>query len=126
MTVMNSLRLTGALAAAMTLAVSSPAWSHHSHAMFDHDKVVTITGTVSDWVFRNPHVFLYIDVKGENGETVNHWIEMSNLTNMVTRGIGKSTFKAGDKVTVNMHPLKDGRPGGSYVTIVAADGKTYE
>ena len=46
---MNSLRLTGALAAAIALAVSSPAWSHHSHAMFDHDKVVTITGTVADW-----------------------------------------------------------------------------
>ena len=57
---------------------------------------------------------------------VNYWIEMSNLPNMIRRGIGQATFKPGDKVTVNLHPLKDGRPGGSYVTIVAADGKTYE
>jgi hypothetical protein len=61
-----------------------------------------------------------------HGETVNYWVEMSNLTNMVTRGIGRTTFKPGDRVTVNLHPLKDGRPGGSYVTITAADGKVYE
>ena len=51
MTVMKKLGLTGVLTAAMALAVTSPAWSHHSHAMFDHDKEVTITGTVSEWVF---------------------------------------------------------------------------
>ena len=117
---------TGLLAAAVTLAVASPALSHHSHAMFDHTKQLAVTGTVTQFVFRNPHVFLYIDVKGDNSETVNHWVEMSNLTNTITRGIGRTTFKPGDTVTVNVHPLKDGRPGGSYITIVAADGKTYE
>jgi hypothetical protein len=77
-------------------------------------------------VFRNPHAFLYIDVKGENGETVNYSIEMSNIPNMITRGIGQTTFKVGDKVTAKVHPLRDGRPGGNYVTIVAADGKQYD
>lgn len=114
------------LAAALALGVSSTAWSHHSHAMFDHATRMTVTGTVTEFVYRNPHGFLYIDVKQDNGETVNYWVEMSNLTNMVTRGIGRTTFKAGDRVTVNLHPLKDGRPGGSYVTITAADGKVYE
>ena len=123
---MKNLRWTVLLASAAVLIAGLPALSHHSHAMFDHTKQMTMSGTVTGFVFRNPHVFLYVDVKGENGEVVNHWIEMSNLTNMVTRGIGKSTFKPGDKVTFNMHPLKDGRPGGSYVTIIAADGKTYD
>ena len=86
----------------------------------------SITGTVTEFVFRNPHVFLYVDVKGENGETVNYWIEMSNITEHDQRGIGQATFKPGDKVTVNVHPLKDGRPGGNYVTIAAADGKIYD
>ena len=126
MTVMNNLRLTGMLAAMMALTVSPPAWSHHSHAMFDHDKEVTITGTVAEWVFRNPHVFLYIAVPGENGEVVNYSIEMSNIPNMIRRGIGQVTFKPGDKVTAKVHPLRDGRPGGNYVTIVAADGKLYD
>lgn len=108
------------------LALAAPAWSHHSHAMFDHSKQVSVTGTVTEFVYRNPHVFLYVDVKNDNGDTLNYWVELSNLTNMMTRGIGRSTFKPGDKITVNLHPLLDGRPGGSYVTIVAANGKIYE
>jgi hypothetical protein len=125
-TSMQHLIRAGVLAAAMALAAASPALSHHSHAMFDHNANVSITGTVTQFVFRNPHVFLYIDAKNEKGETMTYWVEMSNLPNMIRRGIGQSTFKPGDKVTVNLHPLKDGRPGGSYVTIVTADGKTYE
>jgi hypothetical protein len=122
---MKNLRWT-ALLSMMTLGMVAPAFSHHSHAMFDHTKQITVTGTVSEYVFRNPHVFLYVDVQSEDGKTVNYWVEMSNLPNMIRRGIGQNTFKPGDKVTVNLHPLSDGRPGGSYVTIVAADGKKYE
>ncbi len=123
---MKNLKWTGLLAGAMALGIVSPALSHHSHAMYDHAKQVSVSGTVTKFLYRNPHVFLYVDVKGENGEMVNYWIEMSNLNNMVRRGIGKATFKPGDKVTVNFHPLRDGRPGGSYTTIVAADGKIYD
>lgn len=123
---MKNLKWTGLLAGAIALGVVSPALSHHSHSMFDHAKEVTVTGTVTQFVFRNPHAFLYIDVKSDNGEIVNYWIEMSNLPNMIRRGVRVTTFKYGDKVTVNLHPLKDGRPGGSYVTIIAADGKTYQ
>ena len=123
---MKHLQWTALLAGGMILGATAPAWSHHSHAMFDHSKQVTATGTVSKYVYRNPHVYLYIDIQGDNGETKNYAIEMSNLTNMIKRGIGKATFKPGDTVKVNFHPLSDGRPGGSYITIVAADGKTYE
>jgi hypothetical protein len=123
---MKTLAATGVLTGAMALGIASPALSHHSHAMFDHTKQVSLSGTVTEFVYRNPHVFLYIDVMNEKGEAVNYWVELSNLTNMITRGIGRSTFKPGDKITVNLHPLLDGRPGGSYVTIVAADGKKYE
>jgi hypothetical protein len=125
MTVMKNLRLTGLLAAAMALAVSSPAWSHHSHAMFDHDKEMTVTGTVAEWVFRNPHVFLYVDTKTDKGETVRYTVEMSNITNMLKVGFAATTFKAGDTVTVTMHPLVDGRPGGNYIVATSADGKQF-
>ena len=123
---MKHLQWTALLAGVMILGAGAPAWSHHSHAMFDHSKQVTATGTVTEYVYRNPHVYLYLDIKSEDGKTVNYAIEMSNLTNMIKRGIGKSTFKPGDTVKVDFHPLSDGRPGGSYITIVAADGKTYE
>jgi hypothetical protein len=125
MTVMNNLKLTALLSAAMALSVSSPAWSHHSHAMFDHDKEMTITGTVAEWVFRNPHVFLYVDTKTDKGETVRYTVEMSNITNMLKVGFAATTFKAGDSVTVTMHPLVDGRPGGNYIVATSADGKQF-
>src|SRR6185503_19107340 len=123
MTAVRNLGLTAVLVAAMALAVSSPAWSHHSHAMFDHDKEVTITGTVSQYIFRNPHVFLYMDVQNDAGGTITYTVEFSNLTNMLKMGFSATTFKAGDKVTVTMHPLNDGRPGGNYIVATSADGK---
>jgi hypothetical protein len=122
---MKTLHWTGLLAGAIALGAVSPALSHHSHAMFDHAKVVEIKGTVLNFAYVNPHGFLDIQVM-ENGQPVKYWIEMSNLTNMVVRGIKPSTFKKGDPITVKMHPLKDGRPGGSYTVITAADGKEYE
>jgi hypothetical protein len=107
------------------LALAAPALAHHSHAMFDHAKSVSITGKVLNFAYVNPHGFLDVEVV-QNGQPVKYWVEMSNLTQMVLRGIKPTTFKAGDTVTVKMHPLKDGRPGGSYLVITAADGKDYE
>ena len=112
--------MTGAIA----LGAVSPAASHHSHAMYDHEKDVFISGTVMNFAYVNPHGSLDVAVL-EKGQMVKYWIEMSNLTNMVSRGIKKTTFKPGDNVTIKMHPLKDGRPGGSYVTIKTGD-HTYE
>ena len=114
------------LATVVAFSLAPPAWSHHSHAMFDHSKTVTMSGTVTEFVYRNPHVFLYIDVSGADGKTQNYWIELSNIPNMIRRGVLQNTFKVGDKISVDLYPLKDGRPGGSYVTITAADGKTYQ
>lgn len=125
MTVLKKAGLITVLAAAIAISVSSPAWSHHSHAMFDHDKVVTITGTVSEWVFRNPHVFLYVNVTSDSGEMVKYSVEMSNITNMIKVGFSPTTFKAGDKVTVELHPLADGRPGGNYIVATSSDGKQF-
>ena len=125
MTGLKRLVFTGLLAAALALTSSSPAWSHHSHAMFDHDKEVTITGTVSQWIFRNPHVFLYMDVTNDAGEATTYTVEFSNLTNMLKMGFAATTFKAGDKVTVTMHPLTDGRPGGNYIVATTPDGKQF-
>ena len=111
--------------AAATL-IALPALAHHSHAMFDHTREVTVTGTVSGYAFRNPHVFLYVDSKEPSGEMTTWWIEMSNITNMIRRGVRADSFKEGDQLTVTMHPLQNGKPGGNYMKITTADGKVYE
>jgi len=123
---MTSLTWTATLAGALALGLASPVLAHHSHAMFDHTKEVTITGTVTTFEFVNPHASLYVDTKNDKGETVNYWFEMSNVPQMVTRGIGKITFKYGDTITVKFHPLKDGRPGGNYISVTTAQGKFFD
>ena len=123
---MKTLKWAGIMAGALALGIVSPVLAHHSHAMFDHTKDVTLTGKVTVFEFVNPHASLYVDVKNDKGETVNYWFEMSNVPNMIIRGIGKITLKYGDTVTVKFHPLKDGRPGGNYVSITTDQGKFYE
>src|SRR5688572_19813983 len=123
---MRKLAGTALLTTVLVMGSSGPALAHHSHAMFDHTVEVTIKGTVTNYSYRNPHVFLYLDVKGEDGKVVNWAIEMSNISNTESRGIYASTFKAGDLVTVKVNPLRDGRPGGNYTSITAANGKTYD
>jgi hypothetical protein len=124
---MSNLKWTGLMAGALALGIASPALSHHSHAMYDHAKEVTISGTVTAFAYVNPHGSLDVAVADANGQPQKYWIEMSNLTNMVARKITPRTFKVGDKITIKMHPFKDGRrKGGSYTMITAADGKNYE
>lgn len=113
------------MVAALAFA-STPARAHHSHSMFDMSREVTITGTVTTFSYRNPHVFLYVDAKDEKGQVISWAVEMSNIANMQGRGIYLSTFKAGDVVTVKINPLKDGRFGGNYTSVTAASGKTFE
>ena len=94
--------------------------------MFDMSREVTITGTVTSFSYRNPHVFLHLDVKDEKGAVVSWAVEMSNISNTQSRGIYQATFKVGDVVTVKINPLKNGRLGGNYTSVIAANGKAYE
>ena len=109
----------------LMLVAASTAAAHHSHSMFDMTREVSVTGTVTSFSYRNPHVFLHVDVKNEKGEVVSWAVEMSNITNMLKVGFAATTFKAGDKVTVTMHPLIDGRPGGNYIVATSGDGKQF-
>jgi len=111
---------------ALALGGARPLVAHHSHSMFDMTREVTISGIVTVFSYRNPHVFLHVDVKNDNGEVVSWAVEMSNISNMQSRGVFGSTFKAGDVVSVKINPLKDGRFGGNYTSVTAADGKVYE
>jgi hypothetical protein len=111
---------------ALALGSAQLLHAHHSHSMFDMTREVTVTGTVTIFSYRNPHVFLHVDVKDEKGEVVSWAVEMSNISNMQSRGVFGSTFKVGDVVSVKVNPLKDGRFGGNYTSVTAADGKVYE
>lgn len=123
---MKMTRSRAAIAIVVACGGIQPVNAHHSHSMFDMTREATLKGTVTSVSFRNPHVFLYVDVTGDRSEVVSWAVEMSNIANMQTRGIFGGTFKAGDIVTVKVNPLKDGRFGGNYTSVTAADGQRYE
>ena len=113
------------VAAFTTLAVafSAPAWVHHSGAMFDGEKVITISGTVTEFSWTNPHASFRVDVPNTDGKLESWAIEMNSPNNLVHEGWKRTSIKAGDKVTVKINPLRDGRPGGRYIGITLSDGK---
>jgi hypothetical protein len=110
------------LSAAALLCFSTPAWVHHSGAMFDATKEATITGTIQEFNWTNPHSSFKVAVTNAEGKEEIWAIEMNSPQNLVPQGWKRTSLKPGDKVTVTVRPLRDGKPGGSYMAIVLADG----
>jgi hypothetical protein len=112
-----------ALAPAALLALAAPVGAHHSYAMFDMTKTMDLKGTVVQFKWTNPHAWLMLSVKDANGvETV--WnIEMNSPNNLSGIGWKRSSLKAGDAVTITVHPLRDGKAGGSFMSVVTASGE---
>jgi hypothetical protein len=112
-----------ALITAATLIAAAPVAAHHGAATFDTGKELTMEGTVTEWVWSNPHCFLKFDVTEKDG-TVRHWtVETSNPPDMVNRGWSRRSFKGGEKVKVVVEPVKSGNPVGRLLTVTFADGK---
>lgn len=108
------------------LSASVPLLAHHGTAAFDNDKKLPLKGTVTEWIWSNPHCLLRFDVKGENGQVV-HWIgETQNPVTMVDGGWGKASFKPGDEVTVTLNPVKNGQTLGRIITVLLPDGKILD
>ena len=106
------------------LAVSVPLLAHHGAAGYDMDKQLSIKGTVTDWLWANPHCFLKFDSTDDAGN-VAHWaVEVSNPTDMTKRGWSKHSLNPGDKVTLTVRPAKNGEPVGQLLKVVLPDGQT--
>ena len=110
--------------ALLLLCFSKLAYVHHSGALFDTTKQVTVTGTVSEFVWENPHSSFKVSAEGPNSTVVVWAVEMGGPNNLVREGWKRTSIKEGDKVTVTVRPLRDGGYGGLYMGIVLADGKT--
>jgi hypothetical protein len=111
------------IAAVGVLLVSVPLVAHHGAAALDTGKEVTLKGTVTEWIWSNPHCFLQFDAKDDAG-TVRNWaVETQNPTAMTQRGWSRTAFKAGDEVTVTFEPVKNGQPIGRLLTVVLPNGQ---
>jgi hypothetical protein len=117
-------RLNAFLVAVCFLAVSVPLSAHHGAAGYNMDKELVMKGTVTDWLWANPHCFLKYDTTDEAG-TLSHWaVEVSNPTDMTKRGWSKRSLKPGDEVTVTVRPAKNGAPVGQLLKVVLPNGQT--
>jgi len=114
--------LKAALPAAAVLALAAPALAHHAFNMFALDQVVTLTGTVKDYQFKMPHVWIYVVASTPKG--AEEWGLEAHSPNLVARkGWNINTLKPGDKVSLRMHPMKDGSKAGSLIDMTLADGR---
>jgi len=110
------------LVLASLLAMSIPLTAHHGNASVEN-KTVLMKGTVTEWLWSNPHTFLKFDVKDDSGN-VKHWIaEWNNPSTLVNFGFTARTFKAGQEVTVTLSGVaKSGAPIGRLKSVLLPDG----
>jgi hypothetical protein len=110
-------------AVAGLLAVSLPLFAHHGYAAYDTDKQVTLKGTVTRFVWSNPHCMVQLDVTDESGH-VAHWIaETENPSAMIRVGWTDKSLKPGDQITLTALPVKSGAPVGRIIEIVLSNGQ---
>jgi hypothetical protein len=101
--------------------------AHHSFAMFDHEKKITISGTLKEFEFVNPHCWLHVNaVDGSSGRTLEWSFEMGSIGQIAAQGWKVDTVKAGDKITIDAHPMKDGSRGGQYLAAKLEDGRSFK
>ena len=113
-----------ACAGAVVLALASGgAQAHHSFAMFDMTKEVTVSGTVRQFQWTNPHAYIQLVAKDAQGRDVEYSMEMGAPMYLYARGWRPRTLRAGQRITVILNPLRNGRPGGVVKDVKDADGK---
>ena len=119
-------RTMGALLALSFAALpgfAAPLAAHHSFAMFDTAKPMTLAGVVTAFEWTNPHAYIEIDVKGATGPPA-HWsLELGSTSILMRAGWKFNTLKKGDQVTALVSPLRNGEPGGLLNRITLADGR---
>jgi Family of unknown function (DUF6152) len=109
--------------AGITVAMSAiPAFAHHSFAMFDAGKSMTLEGTVREFQWTNPHSWIHLTVINPQGRSEQWSIELGGPTGLSRDGWFPKTLTPGMKVKVDIHPLKDGTPGGQFLSVTLPDG----
>jgi hypothetical protein len=100
--------------------------AHHSTTEFDYTRQVTIKGTVKEVQWTNPHSYIQLIVDDEGGEKVQWSVEIGSPTLNINMGWRKTSVKAGDVVTMNIAPARNGKPYGTLRVLTFVDGRKLE
>jgi hypothetical protein len=106
------------------LAGAGPVLAHHSFAMFDQTRKVDLEVVVKEFQWTNPHSWLQVIVKNEQGGTEEWSLEMLSPSVLGRMGWKRNSLKPGDKVTVLFNPVRDGSHGGNLINVTKANGQT--
>jgi hypothetical protein len=117
-------RRTALWSIALAILMVAPAFAHHSFAVYDHNRTLTLRGTVTKFQWTNPHGFIEMDVPQNDGSMKHYSVELTSINMMQRVGWRSNMIKPGDKVQVVMAPLLSGEPVGLGLEVVLADGKT--
>ena len=109
---------------AVWIAAAGAVQAHHSAAGIDRTTSVTLVGTVKQFGWTNPHSWMEVDVPNDKGSVVTWKVEMTSPAYLVKAGWKSTTLKPGDEVKVAVRPMKDGTPGGLFMSVTLADGRT--
>ena len=109
---------------ALVLAAAVALSAHHAAAGIDRAATKELKGTIKAFSWQNPHSWMEVEVVGEGGKVVTWTVEMTAPSYLVRAGWKASTVKPGDEVRVTVHPLKNGDPGGLFMSVTLADGRT--
>jgi hypothetical protein len=102
---------------------SSTVSAHHGTAAYDTERTVTLKGTVTQWIWSNPHCILQLDVTDASNQGVHWYAETENPSSMIRRGWNKQSLKPGDQVTLTVMPVKNGNPIGRIIEVVLPNGQ---
>jgi hypothetical protein len=103
----------------------TPLFAHHGTGVaYQQDKTIMLQGTVTDWIWANPHCAILFDVKDEQGNVVHWGAELGNPHQLSSAGFSREILKPGDKVTVVGHPSRNGAPRLEFDHVTLADGHT--
>jgi len=110
----------------VTVIMTGSLLAHHSFAVYDHTKTLTLKGTVTRWQWSNPHAYLDIDIREASGTTKHFTLEGTSINMLQRMGWRSNMIKAGDQVTAVAAPLLNGDPGGLLLEITLANGEKKE
>lgn len=114
------------LSACAIVLAASTAFAHHSGAMFEEKKTITLEGVVKEFQYTNPHSWLLVNVTGKDGKVTTWGFEAEGPSTLQRAGIRPSDLPAGTRLTITGRPMKDGKPAAAWEYAIRADGKRFE
>src|SRR6202040_1473114 len=117
-------RLTGLMIGFGLLVAATPTWAHHAFAAeFDSEKPVKLRGTVTKMEWINPHAWIHVDVKGDDGKVTNWMVECGTPNTLLRRGFTRDTVTPGMEIVVDGYRAKDGSSRANGRDVTFPDGR---